>query len=229
MNNIGIESLLDWQRIRHLYKIGIIAAVMVLAGDMILGWGVTDTSLSGFDAYFSRYMSVSDTRIIISAILGLIGIPIECLSFFSIYRLVAPYSEKRAHTLRSGILGSLTFGSFVHVVCCAMVYFGKIMYVTDKVTAPERIIKFALAFLLPETVLFLIFYILMAVTQIKAFRNKETPYPENCWIFSVLSGFVIVMIMRIFGNHPLAYALSTGWISLGVLWMYIGLLIKSPK
>ena len=28
----------DWERIRHLYKIGIIAAILVLAGDMLLGW-----------------------------------------------------------------------------------------------------------------------------------------------------------------------------------------------
>lgn len=28
----------DWERIRHLYKIGIIAVILVLAGDMLLGW-----------------------------------------------------------------------------------------------------------------------------------------------------------------------------------------------
>ena len=28
----------DCERIRHLYKIGIIAAILVLAGDMLLGW-----------------------------------------------------------------------------------------------------------------------------------------------------------------------------------------------
>ena len=229
MNDIGIDRNLDWQRIKHLYKIGIIAALMVLAGDMILGWGVTDASLSGFDAYFSRYLTVSDFRIITSAILGLIGIPIECLSFFSIYRLIVPYSEQRAHALRTGILGSLTFGSFVHVSCCALVYFGKIIYTYEQVNASERIMRFALAFLMPETVLFLVFYLIMAINQIKAFKNSETPYPANCWIFSVLSGFVVIIIMKLAGNHPLAYALSTGWISIGVLWMYGGLLMKCPK
>ena len=31
---------LDWPRIAHLMKIGIAAAMMVLAGDMLLGWGM---------------------------------------------------------------------------------------------------------------------------------------------------------------------------------------------
>ena len=37
-----IDSGLDWSRIRHLLKLGVFASLMVLAGDMLLGWGVTD-------------------------------------------------------------------------------------------------------------------------------------------------------------------------------------------
>ena len=56
-NDIGIDSELDWDRITHLFKLGIIAALMVLAGDMILGWGVANETLAGMDANFSRYHS----------------------------------------------------------------------------------------------------------------------------------------------------------------------------
>lgn len=41
-NNIGIDGSLDWKRIRKLLKTGVFAAVVVLVGDMLLGWGVTD-------------------------------------------------------------------------------------------------------------------------------------------------------------------------------------------
>ena len=41
-NNIGIDESLDWPRIRRLMVIGIFAACMVLAGDMLLGWGLHD-------------------------------------------------------------------------------------------------------------------------------------------------------------------------------------------
>lgn len=39
----------------------------MLIGDMILGWGSVDESLSGMDQYFSRYLDVSNARIVWSA------------------------------------------------------------------------------------------------------------------------------------------------------------------
>ena len=54
MNDIGISNMLDRKRIAHLFRLGIVAALMVLAGDILLGWGVTDLTVSGIDQYFSR-------------------------------------------------------------------------------------------------------------------------------------------------------------------------------
>ncbi len=54
----------DWDRIAHLFKIGIFASLLALiGGDMVLGWGISDMSLTGMEQYFSRYLEVSDTRI----------------------------------------------------------------------------------------------------------------------------------------------------------------------
>lgn len=30
---------IDWKRVKHLLKLGIFAALMIFAADMILGWG----------------------------------------------------------------------------------------------------------------------------------------------------------------------------------------------
>ncbi|MBR1586546.1 MAG: hypothetical protein IJ662_13480, partial [Clostridia bacterium] len=68
---------LDWKRIRHLMRLGIVAALMVLAGDMLLGWGVHDASKSGMEGFLSMYLHLPDGRIFWSAFLGLIGIPLE--------------------------------------------------------------------------------------------------------------------------------------------------------
>ena len=100
-NTIGISSEFDMARIAHLFKIGIVAAVMVLIGDMILGWGTADGSLSGADQYFSRYLEVSNARIVWSAVLGLIGIPLESLCYFGVYRCIAVKSEKYAHLYKN--------------------------------------------------------------------------------------------------------------------------------
>lgn len=220
----------DWQRIRHLLKIGIMASLMVLTGDMLLGWGVGDPSVTEIPALFTRYLSVSDGRIIASALLGLIGIPIECLCWFAIYRMIRPGSEKDAHAYRAGIIGCLAFGGCgVHVPCCMAVWLLKHFYADDPATAMREMLGFVGWFLLPATVIFLIFFLLTAIVQIRAFAKGHTPFPRWCWVFSVLFGFVFAVVMRLIGNYGVTNALATGWISIGNLWMMCGLLIASRK
>ena len=43
---------LDWPRIAHLMKIGIAAALMVLVGDMLLGWGCMTRQKAAWKAFF---------------------------------------------------------------------------------------------------------------------------------------------------------------------------------
>jgi hypothetical protein len=228
-NDIGISKELDWERISHLFKIGIVAAIMAVVGDLVLGWGVVDDSLSGMDQYFSRYLTVSDDRIFRSAILGFIGIPVECLCYFGIYRLIANGSEKLAHLYRSGLLGMLAFGSFCHVVCCATVYHLNALHRMDPSASADGTIKFALYFLVPVTAVFLVFFLLTTVVQIIAFAKGYTPYPKWCWIFSIASGLIIVGVTRFFGNSEAANAIGTGWISIGSIWTYLGLLVTMKK
>lgn len=229
MNNIGIDSMLDKKRIAHLFRLGIVAALMVLAGDILLGWGVADLNLSGMDRYFSRYLTVSNGRIFWSAILGVIGIPIECLSYFGVYRLIASRSEKYAHIYRAGLFGMLTFGAFTHVVCCATVYYLNSVNALNPVATSESTLRFAEFFLLPVMILFLPFYLTAAITQFVAFVKGLTPYPKLCCIFTFLAGLIVVVITRFMGNVAIAYALSTAWISLGALWTFGGLLVTMKK
>lgn len=228
-NDIGISSTLDMPRIRHLFKLGLTAAFMVLAGDMLLGWGAAEESVNGIPPFLARYLAVSDARLLWSAILGMIGIPTECLCYFGIYRLIAAKNEKYAHRYRTGIIGSLAFGSCgVHIPCCAAVYFMKKMYVIAPDTAFEETSQFAMYFLIPATVLFLIFFLCLVVTQLCAFAKGLTPLPKYYWIFTVLFGMVIVVPFRLI-NVPFTNALGAGWISLGNIWMFGGLLAATGK
>ena len=221
---------LDWSRITHLLKLGICASLVVLAGDMILGWGASDPSVTELPAVYARYLSVSEGRIIASAILGLIGIPVECLCWFAVYRMIQPYSEKDAHMYRAGIIGCLTFCACgVHVPCCMTVYLLKHFYADNPATVVQEILPLLGWFLFPATVIFLVFFFLTAIVQIRAFRQDRTPLPRKCWIYSFLSGIVWIILMRIIGDHALTNALSTGWISIGNLWMMGGLLIHAKK
>lgn len=229
-NDIGIDNTLDWNRIRHLLKIGILAALMVLAGDMLLGWGVSDPAVTELPAMFTRYLSVSDGRIFASALLGLIGIPIESLCWFAIYRMIRPFSSKDAHAYRTGIIGCLAFGGCgVHVPCCMAVYLVKHFYADNPATVSQEALRWIGWFLMPATIIFVVFFLLTAIVQIKAFRAGHTPLPRWCWIFSILFGLLWAVVMKLIGDYGITNALATAWISVGNLWTMGGLLWMTKR
>jgi len=221
---------LDWPRIARLMKIGIAAALMVLAGDMLLGWGMHDAAKSGMEGFLSGYLNLSDGRIFWSALLGLIGIPLEALCYFAVYRLIVPYSQRLAHAYRSGILGVLAFGGCgVHVPCLACVFFYKYMTAASPETALDASVRFGLYFLLPGMILFFIFWLVHQIAHIAAFSKGLTPYPRWCWIFCPAVGMALTMLLKLFPETPLRNALTAGWISVGNLWMFGGLLAAMKK
>ncbi len=229
-NDIGIDNTLDWNRIMHLLKIGILAALMVLAGDMLLGWGVSDPAVTELPAMFTRYLSVSDGRIFASALLGLIGIPIESLCWFAIYRMIRPFSSKDAHAYRTGIIGCLAFGGCgVHVPCCMAVYLVKHFYADNPATVSQEALRWIGWFLMPATIIFVVFFRLTAIVQIKAFRAGHTPLPRWCWIFSILFGLLWAVVMKLIGDYGITNALATAWISVGNLWTMGGLLWMTKR
>lgn len=220
----------DWDRIAHMFKIGILASLLALiGGDMLLGWGTADMSLSGMEQYFSRYLTVSDIRIFWSGLLGMIGITLETMCFFGVYRIMASVSESYAHVYRAGLIGMLAFGSFCHVICCATIYYHNALYRIDPGIAIEETMKFAKYFMIPVSGIFFVFFLVMNIAQIMAFAKGKTPYPKWCFIFTMLTGIIDIAVMRLAGNRPWAYALSTGWLSIGSLMTFTGLLINMPK
>ena len=80
-NDIGISRQLDMPRIQKLLGIGLFASVLHFLGDMILGWGVEDETLTGILRMLSAYTGTSDGGIFAVALLGLFGMVLEgCLS-----------------------------------------------------------------------------------------------------------------------------------------------------
>ena len=223
-NDIGISNSLDVPRIKKLLTIGLFASLLHFAGDMILGWGTEDETLTGIFRMLSAYISTPDGGIFASALLGLFGMVLEGLAFFGIYRMTAPYSQKYAHSLRTGILGYLMFGVCgFHVPTCALVY------LTKHGISEELIMRFAAYFVLPGFVLFWIFFLILNVAQIKAFAKGMTPCPKWGWIFSLPVGMLIAMLPSVLGNLPLVNALSCAWIAFGNVWMFGGLLVLMKK
>ena len=219
-NDIGISRQLDMPRIKKLLSIGLLASVLHFAGDMILGWGVEDEMLTGIGRMVSAYIATPDGGIFAAALLGLVGMVLEGLSYFGIYRMIVPYSPKCAHSYRSGILGYLIFGACgFHVPTCALVF------LTKHGLAEEIVLRYAAYFLLPAFALFWVFFLVLEIAQIKAFTKGQTPCPKWSWVFSLPVGMVIAMLPGVCGNVPLANALTCAWIAFGNLWMFGGLLV----
>lgn len=218
-NDIGISRQLDIPRIKKLLAIGLFASALHFAGDMILGWGVEDETLTGLARMLSAYTGTSDGGIFASALLGLFGMTLEGLCYFGIYRLIAARSAKYAHSYRAGIFGYVIFGACgFHVPVCAMTFLAK--HGLDQ----GLLLRYAAYFLLPAFLLFWVFFLVLSVTQIKAFAKGLTPYPKWCWVFSMPVGMVAAMLVNVCGNQPWVNAISCAWICIGNVWMFGGLL-----
>ena len=225
-NSIGIDNTLDWNRIRKLFIIGLLGGCMTFVGDWLLGYGVYDESLTGLEKKLSQYLVLSDGKLFWSAFLGLIGISLEGLCYFGIYRLIASGSRKQAHIFRSGVFGYMLFAACgVHVPCLSTVFFYKHMMQESLDSAYDLTLRFGLYFLLPALILFLIFFFVMSAAQISAFAKGMTPYPKCCWIFSMPVGMAATMLLKFVGNHAVVNGLTAAWISIGNIWMFGGLLL----
>lgn len=223
-NDIGISSRLDWPRIRKLLKIGLLASVLHVIGDMILGWGLEDEALTGLERMLSAYTGTSDGGIFAAALLGLLGMVLEGLAYFGVYRLIAPCSQKDAHSLRTGILGYLIFGACgFHVPTCALVF------LTKHGVESALLLRCAAYFMLPAFILFWVFFAVLNTAQIRAFAKGKTPLPKACWAFSMPVGMLLAMLPGVLGNRPLVNALACAWIAVGNLWMFGGLTVMANK
>ena len=99
------------------------------------------------------------------------------------------------------------------------------MMQNDPENALSLTVKFGTYFLLPGIVIFLVFFILQIGAYIYAFIKGYTPYPKWCVIFCVPVGMIISMLIGKIGNYNITNAIRCAWISIGNLYMLLGLLI----
>lgn len=229
-HTIGIGSELDWPRIKKLLRIGLFAGCLVFVSDMLLGYGVSSPQLFGLEGVLSKYLGISDKRIFWSAFLGIIGIPLEGLCYFGIYRLMAGTSPRHAHQYRSGIFGYLIFGGCgVHLPCLAAVYFYNHMMQASPATAQGLTLRFVAFFLVPACILFFVFMVLLCTAQISAFAKGKTPYPRWCWVFSLPIGMAFALLIKLLSASAFANGIAASWISIGNIWMFGGLIVFMKK
>ena len=81
-NDIGISRQLHRPRIRRLLTIGLAASALHCIGDLVLGWGAEDETLTGMMRLLSAFTAASDSGIFAAAMPGMLGMVLEGLSAF---------------------------------------------------------------------------------------------------------------------------------------------------
>ena len=170
MNTIGIDNNLDRPRIRKLLLIGLIAAVITGVGDFLIGFAEDPAAASFAESVLASAPNLSDGQLITGGLLGFVGIFLEGLAFFGIYRLMADAAPKYAHIFRSGIFGYIWLAPVgCHMNIGLANYAYKKLLLLDPATASKAANVIVYAFGLPIWILLLLFWIPMIVVKFKAF------------------------------------------------------------
>ncbi len=178
MNTIGIDHNLDRDRIKKLLIFGVIGSVLTGAGDFLLGFG-EEVETSGFaESIMANAQNMSDGQLIAGGLLGMIGLLLEGLAFFAVYRLMADSSLKYAHIYRAGIIGYIwlaPIGCHMNVGVLNIAY--KYLLTMDSAVASKVARLLIYGFSVPVWILLIFFWVPMIVVQWKALSKGLTPYP----------------------------------------------------
>lgn len=230
MEKSKLKEDIDWEKVSHLLKIGIIGAFINLAGDMLAGWGVRDTSLGGIEGMVRQYITMSDGKMFWAAILGLVGAPVSAIGHIGIYKFLKPYSKKYSGMFGLGTLGCLILGGpGVHMSSLAAAFFYKYIMAAAPETALAASIKFVCYFSLPLYIPFFIFLIISIYAYIRSVTGGFSPYPRWGWVFSMPVGGIIFGLVGLFGNYAIVNAVVMGALTLGNIWMLSGNLYMLNK
>lgn len=233
MNTIGIDHNLNRQRIRKLLIFGVIGSVLTGIGDFLLGYGeqVSADTNGLAEMMMANALNLSDAQLIWGGLLGVIGLFLEGLACFAIYRLMADSSQKYAHIYRASIIGYFWLAPVgCHMNVGLMNYAYKRLLLLDAAVASEAANGMIWAFCVPLWVLLIAFWLPGMITQFKAFARGYTPYPARAKWFSVLVGmWPALIIAAIVGpGSALGGGIGTMFLSFGNLFMFGGLLATLP-
>ena len=232
MNTIGIEHNLDRPRIRKLLTIGLFASALTGIGDFLLGYGEGTAGGSIATRVMASAPNLTGWQMIAGSLLGFVGIFLEGLACFAVYRLMADAAPKYAHLYRAGIFGYIWLapvGCHMNVGVLNLAY--KYLLQADAALAAKAADLLFFGFSQPVYLLLILFWLPMMVVQFKAFSGELTPYPKRAKWFCVLIGAIPALALSVLlgPNTALGAGIGTMFLSFGNAWMFGGLLATLPS
>lgn len=231
-NMVGTDhDHLDRIRIKALLMLGLTASLMAAAGDFLLGFG-EEVRGEGFSSnVMANAINLSDAQLIGGGLLGAVGLFLEGLACFAVYRLMADAAPKYARLYRAGIFVYLwlaPIGMHMNVGLINFVY--KHLLLVDETLADGMGDQLLMAFSLPVWILFVALWLPMMIVQFLAFSKELTPYPSYAKWFSVPVGAIPVGMagLVIGAGTALGSAIETMCLNVGNIFMFSGLLAALP-
>lgn len=232
MNTIGINNNLDRPRIKKLLAIGLFASILTGIGDFLLGYAEQTPTSAIATSFMAGAPNLEDWQMIAGGLLGFVGIFLEGLAFFAIYRLMADAAPKYAHIYRAGIFGYIWLapvGTHMNMGIMNLVY--KYLLPLDAAAAELVAERLFWGFSQPIYVLLIIFWAPMIVVQFMAFAKGLTPYSSKAkWFNLILGAIPAIIIAAILGlESALGAGIGTMYLSFGNAFMFGGLLAALPE
>lgn len=232
MNTIGIDHNLDRSRIKKLLTIGLFASVLTGIGDFLLGYSESTAGSSIATRVMSSATNLTDWQMIVGSLLGFVGIFLEGLACFAVYRLMADAAPKYAHLYRPGIFGYIWLapvGCHLNMGILNLAY--KYLLQADEALAAKAADLLFYGFSLPIYLLLVIFWLPMMIIQFKAFSKGLTPYPKKAkWVCVPIGAIPALALSVILGSDTaLGAGVGTMFLSFGNAFMFGGLLATLPS
>ena len=232
MNTIGIDRNLDRARIRKLLAIGLFASILTGIGDFLLGYAENTAGYSLATSVMASAPNLADWQMIAGSLLGFLGIFLEGLACFAVYRLMADAAPRYAHLYRAGIFGYIWLAPVgCHMNMGILNLAHKYLLRADAALAAKAADLLFYGFSEPVYLLLIVFWLPMMVVQFRAFSKELTPYPKRARWFCVPVGAVPALVLSVIlgPDTALGAAVGTMFLSFGNAFMFGGLLATLPE
>lgn len=182
---------MDREKIRSYLKLGILGAVITIAGELLQGAIAAPDAADEMTRLFSTIDVLPVWRMGLGSTLGGLGILMQWFGFQGIFLSFDNQSSRWAKACRAGNVGFTIIGAMIHILLSVWMY-------VYKFTAPmgrTYLTEFTLWFVLPITVIFFAAYGVFAVSIFVQFFKRHTIFPKWCWALNPIIGKATINVL----------------------------------
>lgn len=224
-------------RTKLYWILGFVGVLLSMTGDLLLGAHVHPDAPDAYTRLMLGCSQVPHLFIALGLFVGAIGIPMQYFGYESVLSIVR--STGRCATLcrliHWGNVAIAFWGASVHILCSLLMLMMKLFPITPEMlvggsmtdmlgSLPPALVDFTLYYLMPITVVMLLFYYVMAVALFLAIVLGKTPLPRWACLFNPMLVEVLMNFMPNV-NNAFVNGLLMSNMALGGLITFTGVLL----